>query len=227
MTSINNVNSRPSVFCDWSCSKNFAPIYVLCGRIWSESSDPSGHKINTNQHYVCAIHDALQDFFLCLIDLSRHCCLRRCIMKFACWRIERSESQCLQMVPYIKGFSFDEHDWSRPQLVCKCYHFLGVEQTNFCIFCPFKNWNKATITRSTNWTCFQQDPTTWNKMVTEINNMLVCEILFHIVSRDTQNRDALQVLPWRLKLKDWSYVQWFVPNTTAIASRLRISKSSS
>ena len=62
-------------------------------------------------------------------------------------------------------------------------------------------------------------------MVTEINNMLVFEILFHIVSRDTQNRDALQVLPWRLKLKDWSYVQWFVPNTTAIASRLRISKS--
>ena len=73
----------------WEC----LTAAVLCKRIWFESLDLHwcGHKANPNQHDVCVIHDALQDFCLYLFVLLQLLCLRKCIMKFVRWIIVRSE----------------------------------------------------------------------------------------------------------------------------------------
>ena len=78
------------------------------------------YKPNPNQHDVCVIRDVLWDFCICFFVLVQLQCLRKCIMKFACLIIARSEvqSQCLQMVPDASGSEFDEQAWSRLQLGC-------------------------------------------------------------------------------------------------------------
>ena len=80
-------------------------------------------------------HDAVYYFCLCLFVLLKLRCLRRCLMKFACWTIARSEVhyQCLQMVPDVSGSDFDEQAWSR--LLAGAI-FLWSSPTSSILECP-------------------------------------------------------------------------------------------